>query len=114
MECTTPPRTPTRGLYAQYQMHDRAEQELLPQGEFDVPLIIGDAAFDARGAVDDGSSRSGLSGDVILVNGRPWPVMKVKRRIYRFRFLVASIPRSYRFQLAKTETRSPWSRPTVG
>ena len=88
------------GLYAQYHLHDRAEQELLPQGEFDVPadrrrrrsspptvqLTIGD-------------DESGLWGDVILVNGRPWPVMKVKRRIYRFRFLVASISRSYRFQL---------------
>ncbi len=50
---------------------------------------------------------------MILVNGRPWPVMKVKRRIYRFRFLVASISRSYRFQL-ETATPSPWSRPTGG
>ena len=87
------------GLYAQYHMHDRAEQELLPQGEFDVPLIIGDAAFTARGQLTLGDDESGLWGDVILVNGRPWPVMKVKRRIYRFRFLVASISRSYRFQL---------------
>ena len=46
-----------------------------------------------------GADESGLWGDVILVNGRPWPVMKVKRRIYRFRILVASISRSYRFQL---------------
>jgi FtsP/CotA-like multicopper oxidase with cupredoxin domain len=87
------------GLYAQYHMHDRAEQELLPQGEFDVPLIIGDAAFDARGQLTMGDDESGLWGDVILVNGRPWPVMKVKRRIYRFRFLVASISRSFRFEL---------------
>jgi FtsP/CotA-like multicopper oxidase with cupredoxin domain len=87
------------GLYAQYHMHDRAEQELLPQGEFDVPLMIGDAAFNARGQLTLGDDESGLWGDVILVNGRPWPVMKVKRRIYRFRFLVASISRSYRFQL---------------
>jgi FtsP/CotA-like multicopper oxidase with cupredoxin domain len=87
------------GLYAQYHMHDRAEQELLPQGEFDVPLIIGDAAFNATGQLTMGTDESGLWGDVILVNGRPWPVMKVKRRIYRFRFLVASISRSYRFQL---------------
>jgi FtsP/CotA-like multicopper oxidase with cupredoxin domain len=87
------------GLYAQYHMHDRAEQELLPQGEFDVPLIIADAAFTARGQLTLGDDESGLWGDVILVNGRPWPVMRVKRRIYRFRFLVASISRSYRFQL---------------
>jgi FtsP/CotA-like multicopper oxidase with cupredoxin domain len=31
-----------------------------------------------------------------MVNGVPWPTMKVKPRIYRFRVLVASISRSYR------------------
>ena len=87
------------GLHAQYHLHDAAELELLPQGEFDVPLVIGDAAFDARGQLTLGDDESGLWGDVILVNGRPWPVMNVKRRIYRFRILVASISRSYRFQL---------------
>ena len=87
------------GLYAQYHMHDKAERELLPQGEFDVPLTVADAMFNANGGLTIGENQSGLWGDVILVNGRPWPVMKVKRRIYRFRFLVASISRSYRFQL---------------
>ena len=36
---------------------------------------------------------------VIMVNGVPWPTMKVKPRIYRFRILVASITRSYQHQL---------------
>jgi len=87
------------GLYAQYHLHDEAEQALLPQGEFDVPLIVADALFKANGQLTIGADQSGLWGDVILVNGRPWPVMTVKRRIYRFRFLVASISRSYRFRL---------------
>jgi FtsP/CotA-like multicopper oxidase with cupredoxin domain len=87
------------GLYAQYHMHDKAEQELMPQGEFDVPLTVADALFRANGQLTIGDDESGLWGNVILVNGRPWPVMKVKRRIYRFRILVASISRSYRFQL---------------
>jgi spore coat protein A, manganese oxidase len=89
------------GLYAQYHIHDPAEMELLPQGEFDVPLVIGDAMFDVDGNVRyDDSSTSGLWGDVILVNGRAWPVMKVKRRVYRFRVLDGSISRSYRFRLS--------------
>ena len=33
----------------------------------------------------------GFFGDVILVNGRPWPVMQVKQRKYRFRILNASV-----------------------
>jgi FtsP/CotA-like multicopper oxidase with cupredoxin domain len=88
------------GLFAQYQMHDRAEMSLLPQGEFDVPLTVVDVMFRANGklAYDD-NTHSGLWGDVITVNGRVWPVMKVKRRVYRFRVLNASISRSYRFAL---------------
>ncbi|MDQ4006954.1 MAG: multicopper oxidase family protein [Actinomycetota bacterium] len=88
------------GLYAQYHIHDRAETELLPQGEFDVPLTVVDAQFRRRGGLAfDDSDHSGLWGDVILVNGRPWPAMKVKRRVYRFRVLNASVSRSYRFTL---------------
>ena len=93
------------GLFAQYHLHDPLERSLLPQGEFDVPLIVTDAMFAADGQIAyDDNSRSGLWGDVIMVNGRPWPVMKVQRRVYRFRVLVASISRSYRFQLS---TRGP-------
>jgi FtsP/CotA-like multicopper oxidase with cupredoxin domain len=89
------------GLAAQYHLHDPAERALLPQGEFDVPITITDAMFAADGSLAyDDNSHSGLWGDVILVNGRPWPVMKVKRRVYRFRILNASIARSYRPQLS--------------
>jgi spore coat protein A, manganese oxidase len=89
------------GLFSQYQMHDPAERELLPQGEFDVPLMIGDIMFNANGQVAyDDNSTSGLWGDVIHVNGKPWPVMRVKRRVYRFRVLDVSISRSYRLRLS--------------
>jgi spore coat protein A, manganese oxidase len=93
------------GLSGQYHVHDKKEMELLPQGEFDVPLTIVEAMFDADGnlAFDD-SSTSGLWGDVITVNGKAWPVMRVKRSICRFRFLNASISRSYRSALS---TRDP-------
>jgi spore coat protein A, manganese oxidase len=88
------------GLAAQYHLHDPAERALLPQGEFDVPMTITDAMFaeDGKLAYDD-HTESGLWGDIILVNGRPWPVMQVKRGVYRFRILNASICRSYRLRL---------------
>ena len=44
-----------------------------------------------------------MFGDVILVNGRPWPVMKVERRKYRFRILNASVSRTYEWQLDSGE-----------
>lgn len=88
------------GLAGQYHIHDEVERNLLPQGKFDVPLTISDAMFARNGALGyNDNTHSGLWGDVILVNGAPWPVMRVQRRIYRFRILNASISRSYRFQL---------------
>ena len=85
------------GLAGFYPMSDRYEQAQLPQGEFDVPLMISDAMFNADGSLGfNDNGHAGLWGDVIMVNGVPWPTMKVKPRIYRFRVLVASITRSYR------------------
>ena len=85
------------GLAAQYHLHDDKEKALLPQGDYDVAITLSDIAFQANGSqLYDDRSQSGLWGDVILVNGVPWPVMKVKAKIYRFRFLNASISRSYR------------------
>ena len=93
------------GLAAQYQLLDPLEQSLpIPHGPYDVPLIISDALFNKDGSLlftlED---ESGLWGDVILVNGRPWPVMKVERRKYRFRILGVSISRSYRLSLDSGE-----------
>ncbi|MGX5359236.1 multicopper oxidase family protein [Kocuria sp. KH4] len=85
------------GLAAQYHMHDPLERRLLPQGRYDVAVTISDAMFAEDGSLGyDDNSHSGLWGDVILVNGRPWPVMKVQKRVYRFRVLNACISRSLR------------------
>jgi spore coat protein A len=83
------------------------EQALpIPHGRYDVPLVIKDAMFTSNGElIYDDNSESGLYGDVILVNGVPWPKMKVERRKYRFRILNASVSRSYELALS-TATRS--------
>ncbi len=93
------------GLAAQYIMHDPFEQSLpIPHGEYDVPLILKDVMFQENGdlLIDD-HSQSGIYGDVILVNGVPWPKMKVERRKYRFRVLNASVSRSYDLSLDSGE-----------
>jgi spore coat protein A, manganese oxidase len=85
------------GLAAFYPLSDRFERAQLPQGEFDVPVMISDAMFNPDGSLGyNDNDHKGLWGDIIMVNGVPWPTMKVKPRIYRFRVLVASISRSYR------------------
>jgi spore coat protein A, manganese oxidase len=89
------------GLAAMYLLHDKHELSLpIPHDRYDVPLVIKDALFTSSGQlIFDDHGGSGLFGDVILVNGRPWPAMPVERRKYRFRMLNASISRSYNIAL---------------
>lgn len=95
------------GLAAQYHLRDPLEKSLpIPKGygRYDVPITIRDAIFAKDGRLiydDEGESK--LYGDVILVNGRPWPVMKVERRKYRFRILNASVGRGYNLALSTGE-----------
>ena len=89
------------GLAAQYHLHDSEQERYLPRGQYDVPVTISDAMFSADGRLSyDDHDFSGLWGDVILVNGKPWPVMEVQKRVYRFRILNASLARSFRFHLS--------------
>jgi FtsP/CotA-like multicopper oxidase with cupredoxin domain len=94
------------GLAAQYHLHDEAERALLPQGRYDVPLTISDALFDTAGRlVYQDNQFSGVWGDVILVNGTPWPFLEVQRRTYRFRILMATLSRSMNLRLVDVQTK---------
>lgn len=55
----------------------------------------------------------GFVGDVFTVNGTAYPVMEVKRRKYRFRFLDASIARIYDFKLMSS-TQGPKTAISLG
>jgi spore coat protein A len=102
------------GLAGFHIAHDTDERSLpLPQGPHDVPLMITDRAFAADGsfrypALDptmrttpgvDKASGNGVMGDVILVNGAPWPRMDVDTARYRLRILNASNARTYQLAL---------------
>ena len=95
------------GLAGQYWVLDDLEQSLpIPHGRYDVPLIVQDVMLASDGTrlwpnVEEDDS--GAYGDIILVNGQPWPTMQVERRKYRFRILNASVSRSYRWQLDSGE-----------
>lgn len=93
------------GCAAQYHLHDDRELALpIPHGRYDVPLILRDAIFATDGSlIFDDEGESSLYGDVILVNGRPWPKMKVERRKYRFRVLNAAISRGFNLVLSSGE-----------
>jgi FtsP/CotA-like multicopper oxidase with cupredoxin domain len=55
----------------------------------------------------------GFVGDICTVNGTAFPVLEVKRRKYRFRFLDASVARVYEFKLMSS-TRGPRSAVSLG
>src|SRR5215204_2291521 len=103
-----------RGLAGFHIVRDDDEDELpLPKDKKDVPLMICDRAFGEGGSflypsldpslqgkpgVKD-HYMEGVLGDVILVNGVPWPFMEVSNTRYRFRILNASNARRYRLAL---------------
>ena len=55
----------------------------------------------------------GFVGDIFTVNGTAYPVLEVKRRKYRLRFLDASVARIYDFQLMSS-TQGPKSSVSLG
>ena len=55
----------------------------------------------------------GFVGDIFTVNGTAYPVLEVKRRKYRFRFLDCSISRIYDFKLMSS-TQGPKSARSLG
>jgi spore coat protein A len=104
-----------RGLAGFHLVRDAEEAALpLPGGDRDVPLMITDRSFDTDGSlrypgVDPTALRTpgvtgpymgGVLGDVILVNGAPWPILDVAACRYRFRVLNASNARRYDLSLA--------------
>lgn len=111
-----------RGLAGFYILRDDAELNLpLPTGDKEYPLLICDRSFDEDGqllypALDPtlrhrpGVSHAymgGVMGDVILVNGAPWPLLTVSNTRYRFRILNASNARHFRLALQPAPFDSP-------
>jgi spore coat protein A len=91
-----------RGLSGFHLVHDEEEDALpLPRGDRDLPLMITDRSFEEDGGFRyrTAGHMNGVLGDVILVNGAPWPVHPVDRARYRLRFLNASNARRYRLEL---------------
>lgn len=107
-----------RGLAGFHIIRDDEEDALsLPRGERELPLMIADRAFDEDGAlrypaldpellgepgVED-RYMAGVLGDVILVNGAPWPEAEVEAAQYRLRLLNASNARRYALTLRTSD-----------
>ncbi|MCK2214098.1 multicopper oxidase family protein [Actinomadura sp. ATCC 31491] len=106
-----------RGLAGMFLVRDDEEEALpLPSGERDVPLLICDRSFAADGSLlypALGGGRPGVReaymggvlGDVILVNGAPWPELRVARTRYRLRLCNGSNARAYELTTGGPITR---------
>lgn len=80
------------GLAGFYLVEGEDERSLsLPRGRYDIPLMLCVRQFNHVGLFQyDPHGHAGAEGDVVLVNGAPWPILQVERRSYRFRILNAS------------------------
>jgi FtsP/CotA-like multicopper oxidase with cupredoxin domain len=79
------------GLAGFYLLEDPNDNAPLPREQYDIPLMLQDRSFTSDGEMDyDHQSHHGASGNIMLVNGAPWPVLRVAARKYRFRILNAS------------------------
>ena len=99
-----------RGLAGLHLITDDVEDSLsLPRDDRDLPLLIMDRSFGPDGelrypSLDQSLSAtpgvmdlyvSGVLGDVILVNGRPWPSLDVRGARHRLRIVNGSNARRY-------------------
>ncbi|MBI5684444.1 MAG: multicopper oxidase domain-containing protein [Verrucomicrobia bacterium] len=117
------------GLYYMYDTMDCNDERTgwrLPSGEYDIPLALYDVLLDDGVTPHTGNHdqdglkhpenwghtffahypNHGFVGDIMTVNGTAYPVLHVKRRKYRLRFLDCSISRLYNLKLATGTLRA--------
>src|SRR5260221_2685133 len=105
------------GLEGMYIIRDPQHDNiapLLPSGQFEMPLMLTDRAFNSDGSIQfniDGDNPDihpywvpEYFGNVIMVNGKAWPNMTVQRHQYRFRIVDRSNARFYNLQLVNQNT----------
>ena len=99
------------GMFGGYILRDSFEDSLnLPEGAFEIPLIIADRFFAADGQLYypisqrlDSPWVPEFVGDSVLINGKLLPYLEVQPRKYRFRLLNGSNGRFFYLTLSNNE-----------
>jgi len=90
-----------------YILSDGEEDNLhLPSGNYDLPLALAAKRYNSDGSLWDPEANGetvSVFGDVIHVNGIPWPFHNVEPRKYRLRFLNTGISRSYQLYFESSD-----------
>ncbi|KAL7892714.1 Cupredoxin [Trichoderma sp. SZMC 28014] len=75
----------------------------LPQDKYDIPLALNSKQYTSTGSlISVASETKSTYGDVIQVNGQPWPFLSVEPRKYRFRILNSSLSRTFNLTVQDT------------
>lgn len=103
------------GLSGFYIVRDPANKlesrrNCLPARRYDIPIVIQDRSFNTDGSFDFPNAKMNQKvhsywnpkffGDTIMVNGKVWPNLNVKKHEYRFRLLNGSNARFYKLQFS--------------
>ncbi|XP_014562388.1 hypothetical protein COCVIDRAFT_32842 [Bipolaris victoriae FI3] len=104
------------GLNGFYLLSDDEEQALdLPDGDLDIPLAISAKQYTTNGSLMyNTNNHTGLWGDVIEVNGQPWPYLEVKPCKYRFRVLDGAVSRAFDVYLKEDGSNETLSFNVIG
>ncbi|ELY93768.1 hypothetical protein C480_19674 [Natrialba aegyptia DSM 13077] len=112
------------GLAGFYLLRNERERNLdLPDGEYEIPLVLQDRSFnedgslfyptavsDEQGGGDESYPDPGIVpqfyGDTSVVNGKAWPRLSVEPRSYRFRLLNGANSRFYSLKLLQYDESS--------
>ncbi|KAI9172810.1 Bilirubin oxidase [Paramyrothecium foliicola] len=87
------------GQAGAYLLHNPSSVPLgLPSGygEYDIPLILSAKFYNKDGTLKSTlDEKVSVWGDIIQVNGQPWPYFDVEPRKYRLRFLNSAVSRDW-------------------
>ena len=70
----------------------------LPQGRYDIALGLSAKRYNSNGQLwspEANNEINSVYGDVVQVNGQPWPYLKVEPRKYRLRFCNTALSRTF-------------------
>ncbi|KAM0252551.1 hypothetical protein ACHAQJ_007683 [Trichoderma viride] len=97
------------GLAGFYIIED-AEVETrlgLPQDKYDIPLALSSKQYTSTGNLTSvGNETGSVYGDVIEVNGQPWPFLSVEPRRYRLRILNTALSRTFNLTILDNSSGS--------
>ncbi|KAF2466151.1 Cupredoxin [Lindgomyces ingoldianus] len=93
-----------------YILSDADQDALgLPSGKYDVPLALAGKRYNSDASLWDpekNGETTSVFGDVLHVNGMPFPYHQVEPRKYRLRFLNTGVSRSYNLWFEQEGTKN--------